>query len=288
MIPPRHGDDALSAPAPARSRARVQQPAPQPIPVHTPQPAFTASGDSAFYWRPTAEDQHDFGVEELRTLSEMSGAGRSGMRRAWIKQKQDQEVLDVERGEARAEALSALLAQQRRQVIATLPKDRQSSGALARQLPKKSLRPKSLKPAFPIADNLWHVALMTAELGYNALDLNISGGSLRFDTIDPQLVNTDRLHYQTPLAEVRVQSYVALAPHLLSQRIGVLACRDDDSLWVIDGQHHTAAAVRSEIDLMGYWIFDSSGYAEERRVFQSFQAWKRGMGLAAGCSDATG
>ena len=271
----------MSAPAPPRSRVRaVQQPAPLPIPAPALEPPPAFAGDEAFFWRPKSEDIHDFGVEELRTLSELSGAGRAGIRRAWVKQKQDSEIQELEKSEARSAALTAILAQQRRTVLAQLLQDR-SSGVLARQLPKRSLRPKSKGPAIPIADNLWHVALMTAELGYNALDLNIPGGSLRFDTVDPQLVNSDRLHYQSPVVELRVQSYVALRPDTLAQCIGVLACRDDDSLWVIDGQHHTAAAVRTGIGLMGYWIFDSSGHEEEKRIFQSFQAWKRGMARLA-------
>jgi hypothetical protein len=250
-----------------------------PDPAERTGHANLASTEGEALYLPKSLDLVDFDLSDQRRLAQLSKSGRDGFRRALLTQRRGEYVRRDERRATRATALGMLLVHQRRTVLSSKA---HAAGAPAVMRPprrEQTLRPGSSAPALPLATELWHSALMAAEVGYNPADLGLANGALRFEILDPQLAGNDRAHYQRPVVEARVQRYLRLKGDELEQRIGLLGCRDDSSLWVLDGQHHTEAAIRRGIALMGYWIFDSGGWEDERRVFEAFQEWKRGMGI---------
>jgi hypothetical protein len=109
---------------------------------------------------------------------------------------------------------------------------------------------------------------------YTAAELGLQADALRYESIDPQIPQNDRQHYQRHIDESRVQHSVAQGVAEIAQRIGLLGYRSDGSYWIIDGQHHTEAAIRLGITVLGYWVFDSIGPEYEKGVFNRFAFWK--------------
>lgn len=93
-------------------------------------------------------------------------------------------------------------------------------------------------------------------------------------TVDPQIPQVDRQHYQHDLNMTWVVKCEEMKRKHLAARMGLLARREDGSLWIIDGQHHTLAAIGRGIPQLRYRVFDSSGPAQEKQVFAAWQAWQ--------------
>lgn len=91
--------------------------------------------------------------------------------------------------------------------------------------------------------------------------------------VDPREVRADQEHYQRPLDGGRVEAFEADGRKKLAKRWGLVAQRPDGSLWLINGQHHTAAAVALGVDEMRYRAFDSTGWRQERQVYLAWQQW---------------
>ena len=63
----------------------------------------------------------------------------------------------------------------------------------------------------------------------------------------------------------------------LSQRVGLLAIRSDGSMWIVDGQHHSAAAVQQHIVSLTYQSFLSSGWQMEKQVYDRYHEWHQAL-----------
>jgi hypothetical protein len=98
---------------------------------------------------------------------------------------------------------------------------------------------------------------------YEGLDL-----VLKYQALDPQWLNNDHVHYQRDLDIARSGAYTKKE---LKGRTALVAYHPDGTYWVIDGQHHTAAAVRLGIDLVGCWVYNSTGWKMDKEVFNAFQ-----------------
>ena len=90
--------------------------------------------------------------------------------------------------------------------------------------------------------------------------------------VDPRDVNIDHA-YQRPTDQRLVDRYSQEPRQNLSERCGLLAIRSDGSMWVVDGQHHTLAAVREHINSLTYQSFLSTGEEMEKQVFDRYHAW---------------
>ena len=108
---------------------------------------------------------------------------------------------------------------------------------------------------------------------YEAADLGI--GELTTVTVDPGTLRVDHEHYQRPRDDAKVEAIAREGVDALTARWGLLALRPDGTRWIIDGQHHTAAAVTLGIDRMQYQQFDSTGPQMEARIFEAWQRWDR-------------
>lgn len=108
---------------------------------------------------------------------------------------------------------------------------------------------------------------------YGPRDIGLSAGALRDIEVDPRSVRVDRRDYQRPLDYGRVREYRQEGRKKLRKRWGLAAVRPDGTIYVINGQHHTAAAIEKHIPTMRYRAFDSTGPQQERQVYQNWQAW---------------
>lgn len=104
---------------------------------------------------------------------------------------------------------------------------------------------------------------------YNPTALGID--SITLKKVDPKAVNTDH-RYQRPLDVERVTE-LAKDPKELKGHVGLLAIRPDGSMWVVEGQHHTAAAVQDDIPELSYQTFKSSGWKMEQKVYMAYHLW---------------
>jgi len=96
------------------------------------------------------------------------------------------------------------------------------------------------------------------------------GVSLKLTSIDPNLVMNDHLHYQRNRIEEKV---VHAMKHWgkTDYNSGILALRPDGYYFSINGQHHSDAAVRLGVSSVDYYVFDSTGWEQEKTVFDLFQ-----------------
>jgi hypothetical protein len=106
---------------------------------------------------------------------------------------------------------------------------------------------------------------------YTAGDLGVR--ALDSVTVDPQVPNVDRQHYQRDLDLDRVARFEKEKRSKLAARWGLVARRPDGSLWIINGQHHTLAAVGRGIPELHYRVFNSTGAAQEARVYTAWEDW---------------
>jgi hypothetical protein len=107
---------------------------------------------------------------------------------------------------------------------------------------------------------------------YTEEQIGLPKGAIRYESIDPQIPINDRQNYQRHIDDIRVQH--SMKQPDVAQRIGLLAKRSYGAYFIIDGQHHTEAAIRLGINIMGYWVFDSDGVEHEKAVFNKFALWK--------------
>jgi hypothetical protein len=101
------------------------------------------------------------------------------------------------------------------------------------------------------------------------------GVKLHYETINPQYVLNDHLHYQRFIVESRVQELVkALTKEYKENHSAILGKRKDGYYFCLNGQHHTNAAQRLNIDLCEYMVFDSLGWEHEKELFDKFQHYQ--------------
>ncbi len=105
---------------------------------------------------------------------------------------------------------------------------------------------------------------------YTPQDLGVR--ALERVIVDPRDVRVDHT-YQRPRVEALVRKYMAEPRQRLMERVGLLALRPDGSMWVVDGQHHTAAAVAEGVTAMTYQQFASTGPKMEARVYAAYRRW---------------
>ncbi len=105
---------------------------------------------------------------------------------------------------------------------------------------------------------------------YDPKELGIKG-PLTKKFVDPKMVNVDH-RYQRALNPKRVEQF-AKQKDQLAEHVGLLAIRPDGSMWVVSGQHHTAAALEDKIPKMEYQTFKSTGWRMEKRVYDAYAKW---------------
>lgn len=110
-----------------------------------------------------------------------------------------------------------------------------------------------------------------AKPDYTAGDLDVD--ALYEAEVNPQVVNADRQHYQRDLDPERVAEIRKQKRKKIAARWGLLGRRGDGSHWVINGQHHTQAALEEGIPTLNYRVFDSDGWVQEAEVFAAWQRW---------------
>ncbi|HET9050418.1 MAG TPA: hypothetical protein VFO60_01870, partial [Candidatus Dormibacteraeota bacterium] len=115
---------------------------------------------------------------------------------------------------------------------------------------------------------------------YTAPDLGLEPDAFVYTEVDPQLVNIDRLHYQRRLDEGRAEELVHGSRKKLRKHVGLIAERPDNTLWVVDGQHHTEAGVVAGVALMRFYKFASTGWQLEKDVFDRLTDWRQRQGGA--------
>jgi hypothetical protein len=90
---------------------------------------------------------------------------------------------------------------------------------------------------------------------------------------NPADVNFDHEHYQRPTDQRLIDAYAKEPRQRLAERVGLAAIRSDGSMWVVDGQHHSLAAIREHINALTYQSFLSSGWEMEKQVYDRYHAW---------------
>jgi len=105
---------------------------------------------------------------------------------------------------------------------------------------------------------------------YYAKALNIGVHNVRRITIDPNILNNDHQNYQRNRIEDKVLHHMK---HWDKEdyNSGIVAMRPDGSYWLINGQHHSDAAVRLGISVVQYYIFNSTDWTYEKGIFDLFQ-----------------
>lgn len=83
--------------------------------------------------------------------------------------------------------------------------------------------------------------------------------------------------YQRPTDYQLVARYAREPRQRLAQRMGLAAIRSDGSTWVVDGQHHTLAAVQEHINALTYQSFLSTGPEMEATVYSKYHAWHKAL-----------
>lgn len=106
---------------------------------------------------------------------------------------------------------------------------------------------------------------------YTPADIGVP--SLGAVELDPQVPNVDRQHYQRELDTGRVKKYRKEPKDKLGSRWGLVAQRPDGSYWIINGAHHTAAAILEGIPALAYRVFQSTGWKMEQRVYAAWEKW---------------
>ncbi len=91
--------------------------------------------------------------------------------------------------------------------------------------------------------------------------------------LDPQLLNNDHQHYQRKRIESRVQE-ILFSSKPSSLPIIAAERKEDGSFWIINGQHHAEAYVRTNVQEVVVWIFTSDSFMNEMKVFSLFQQWQ--------------
>jgi hypothetical protein len=103
----------------------------------------------------------------------------------------------------------------------------------------------------------------------------ILGVELKAKKINPQLLNNDRLNYQRFRIEERVLFLIEnYAGEIKKAHSIIVAKRDDGTHWIINGQHHSEAAVRLNVSSIEVYLFKSKGVNQEKKVFKNFQEWQ--------------
>lgn len=105
---------------------------------------------------------------------------------------------------------------------------------------------------------------------YTATDLGVD--ELQRVIVDPRDIRVDH-SYQRPQHADLVRKYAAEPRQRLGERVGLLAIRPDGSMWCVDGQHHTAAAVIDHMTAMTYQQFHSTGPLMEAAVYKRLHDW---------------
>jgi hypothetical protein len=90
--------------------------------------------------------------------------------------------------------------------------------------------------------------------------------------VDPRDTGVDH-SYQRPRQAGLVRHYADEPRQRLAARVGLLALRPDGSMWVVDGQHHTAAAIQVGLTELTYQQFLSTGPVMEARVYAALHHW---------------
>lgn len=105
---------------------------------------------------------------------------------------------------------------------------------------------------------------------YTPADLGVA--DLQRIIVNPADLRVDHTYQRTQQARL-VRRYRGETRAQLTQRVGLIARRPDGSMWIVDGQHHTAAAVAEGVTAMTYQMFQSTGRDMEARVYAALQRW---------------
>jgi len=111
-------------------------------------------------------------------------------------------------------------------------------------------------------------------MGTYVVELSLEDCNMRVEDLDPQLFNNDRMHYQRNRIESNVKR-IMKKYESDSAKHAIIAQREDGSYWVINGQHHSEAAIRLGITSVPCYVFDSNGFEHEREIFVKFQEWQK-------------
>jgi len=102
---------------------------------------------------------------------------------------------------------------------------------------------------------------------YNTV-LGLEPNNLRLMKVDPNLILNDHQHYQRYRIEDKVLHRMKHWDK--DYNFGILALRPDGYYFTINGQHHADAAVRLGVTEVNYYVFDSTGWEEEKVIFETF------------------
>jgi len=101
--------------------------------------------------------------------------------------------------------------------------------------------------------------------------------SQEFDVKDLEVLhlNNDRVHYQRAPIESNVQKHVEqMSKESLDSWTGIVAQRADGSYWLLNGQHHSEAAIRLGYKKLRFYIIPSDGPQHETLIFGMFQKFQ--------------
>lgn len=93
--------------------------------------------------------------------------------------------------------------------------------------------------------------------------------------LDLNLFNNDRQHYQRYRIESKVKLKMEKIHEQIHQRYALIAERLDGSHWVLDCQHEIEAAMRSGYMVFHAVVFQSSGWEQEKTIFDKLQELQR-------------
>jgi hypothetical protein len=106
---------------------------------------------------------------------------------------------------------------------------------------------------------------------YTAADIGVP--ALREISVDPRVLHVDHEHYQRRADPQRTAAYAGEPRKKLRSRVGLVAVRPDGTMWIVNGQHHTAAAIKRGVHTMRYEAFRSTGWRMEKRVYLAWERW---------------
>lgn len=91
--------------------------------------------------------------------------------------------------------------------------------------------------------------------------------------INPQLPMNDRLNYQRARIESKVEA-ILKEPRSINPR-PLLANRNSEAYFVLNGQHHLEANLRRNIPLVNCYIIKTENWQEEKEIFDKFQEFQK-------------
>ena len=101
------------------------------------------------------------------------------------------------------------------------------------------------------------------------------GEEFYYEEVSLALLNFDYKNYQRLPNMALINKMLNNLEANTSPHLAIAAKRSNNSIWVINGQHHALTNRAKNIETMSFFIFDSKGPDHEAIVFNKFQTLQK-------------